>query len=112
MTDARTVGHALPDTEPLFRLIASVLMVPVDAVQPDVDLVYDLGAESIDFLDLMFSLDELVGGRVLPETWSAWLDERFPEAKSGKGITPAIMAEFVTFQRERFAAGQPLGGAA
>jgi acyl carrier protein len=100
------------DTDSLYRLIASVLMVPPEAVQPHVDLVYELGAESIDFLDLLFSLDELAGGRVLPEAWSAWQKQRLPDATDGSGITPSILAEFVAHQRATLAATSTAEGAA
>lgn len=99
MTEPGPAGIDPADTASLYRLIAHVLTVPLEAVQPDVDLVYELGAESIDFLDLLFSLDELTGARVLPEAWSAWLQQRLPAAKGGAGITPAIVAEFVAHQR-------------
>lgn len=111
MTDQAQHVVARADDDPLNRLIAGVLMVPLEAVSPDVDLVYELGAESIDFLDLLFSLDELVGGRVLPETWSGWLRERLPESQAGQGITPAILAEFVAYQRSVLSAPASEGAA-
>jgi acyl carrier protein len=83
-----------PGAEEVNALIARVLTVPLDTVRPDLDLVYDLGAESIDFLDLLFSLDPLVGTRVLPEQWTAWIRARLPESNAGEGITPGIIHEF------------------
>lgn len=98
------------DAAVLRRLIADVLSVPPESVHPDADLVYELGAESIDFLDLLFSLDPLVGSRVLPEHWAAWVEERLPDARAGRGITPRVLEEFVIFYRAFAIPERPAGG--
>ena len=100
------------DEVALHAIIARVLMVPVAAVQPGSDLVYDLGAESIDFLDLLFSMDELVGRRVLPESWGAWLSGRLPDMVGNRGITAAIVGEFARHQRSLHLEAAQAGGAA
>jgi acyl carrier protein len=112
MTEPGHAGSDPAETAALYRLIASVLTVPVESVQPDVDLVYDLGAESIDFLDLLFRLEELADERVPPEAWSAWLRQRLPDIRTGRGITPAIVAEFVAYQRAGPATARSAAGAA
>jgi acyl carrier protein len=40
------------------KVIAESLCVEVDEVKPDATLIGDLGAESIDFLDIMFRLEK------------------------------------------------------
>jgi len=104
MTEPATVPRLEPrDQTALHEIIARVLMVPLASVRADADLVYDLGAESIDFLDLLFSLEPLVGGRVLPEHWAPWLAERLPQMRDNRGITTGIVAEFVIHERARTA---------
>ena len=75
-------------------IIVRVLMVEPEMVTPDAELVMDLGAESIDFLDLLFQLEDLVGRRVPPEEWEAWVTARLPDPRLGKGITVRIIQEF------------------
>lgn len=109
MSSPPTTG-ADADAAAIRRIIADVLKVAPDRVHPEADLVRDLGAESIDFLDLLFSLDALVGGRVLPERWGAWLKQRLPAGSAGHGITPLVIEEFVVFYRDSLsqpAAGEP-----
>ena len=50
--------------EQLRELIGIVLSLPVEQVPPDARLVDDLGAESIDFLDLRFRIEEAFGFKV------------------------------------------------
>jgi acyl carrier protein len=50
--------------ERLRVLIGIVLSIPVERVRPDDRLVDDLGAESIDFLDLRFRVEEVFGVKV------------------------------------------------
>lgn len=87
------------ESETIRGIVATVLQVPIASVQPDTDLVYELGAESIDFLDLLFNLDELAGTRVLPEVWGTWIRGRLPGADQSQGITPRILEEFVLYYR-------------
>lgn len=88
-TDRETLRHAIVD----------VLRVPLASVHPDADLVYELGAESIDFLDLLFSLDDLVGTHVLPERWGKWIRTRLPADSQGRGITPRVLEDFILHYR-------------
>jgi acyl carrier protein len=97
------------DAAAIHRIIVEVLRVPPERVHPDADLVYELGAESIDFLDLLFSLDTLVGTRVLPERWGTWLKQRLPGVNDGSGITPRVIEEFVVSYRDS-ASPQPSAG--
>lgn len=109
MSNALDPGSLSADVAAIRAIIVNVLRVPPEKVLPDSDLVSDLGAESIDFLDLLFSLDDLVGRHVLPEHWGAWLRQRFPAGTSGR-LTPRIIEEFVVFYRA--AAPQPAAGEA
>lgn len=102
---------ATADSAAIGRMIAEVLRVPAESVHPDADLVYELGAESIDFLDLLFSLDELVGSRVLPERWGMWIRQRLPADSAGRGITPRVIEEFVVYYRASTVAQTPSGEA-
>ena len=45
-------------------IIAHVVMVDIGDVQPDRALVAELGAESIDFLDLVFRIEDVVGRKI------------------------------------------------
>ena len=87
------------DAAAIHRIIADVLKVPLENVRPDSDLMFELGAESIDVLDLLFNLDSLVGARVLPERWGEWLRAQSPRFSGGRGITPRAVEEFVVGYR-------------
>lgn len=50
--------------EQLRELIGIVLSLPVEQVPPEARLVDDLGAESIDFLDLRFRIEAAFGVKV------------------------------------------------
>lgn len=85
-------------------IVAEVLMVPRDSVQADSALVADLGAESIDFLDLIFRIEEVVGKKIPTARWDAFVTERLPGADLAHAITTAVVVEFAERERERPAA--------
>ena len=85
-------------------IVAEVLMVPRDSVQADSALVADLGAESIDFLDLIFRIEEVVGKKIPTARWDAFVTERLPGADLANAITTAVVVEFAERERERPAA--------
>jgi acyl carrier protein len=76
--------------------IAEVLITPVERVTPDAALMADLGAESLDFLDLLFRLEESLGVPMPPKQWSQWLEARFRGQELRTALTPATVEEFVT----------------
>jgi acyl carrier protein len=76
------------------RLIAETLVVDADRVRPDTALIAELGAESIDFLDLMFRLDEELGVAVPFNRWSGYLEARFGTLSVEQRITPLVVAAF------------------
>ena len=78
----------------LRQIIADVLVVPLERVQPETALGADLGAESIDYLDLLFRLEEALGKPVQPSRWAEFLRRRLPGGNFGVSITVAIVREF------------------
>jgi acyl carrier protein len=84
--------------ETVRALIADVLMVPLDAVQPNTALIAELGAESVDFLDLVFRIEDAVGRKIALNRWQEFVRQRLPGADLSRAITPTIILEFA--QRE------------
>ena len=78
------------------RIISEVLVVPEQAVRPDSALVTELGAESIDFLDLIFRLEEQLGVRVPVERWDAYIQARRPPFDPATDITLELVLAFAT----------------
>ena len=76
------------------EIIAHVLMVNPAEVRPDRALVAELGAESIDFLDLIFRIETVVGKKIPISHWEDFIAERLPGADLYHAITPAIVMEF------------------
>jgi len=66
-------------------IVAEALDQPVESVTPDASLVDDLGAESIDFLDIVFRLESAFGLKI-PE------GEVWQGAFEGAGDDPALLA--------------------
>ncbi len=99
-TDTPAVtSDKLPDL--VSHIIAEVLMVPREKVRPDSALIADLGAESLDFLDLLFRLEEALGKEFPPDRWDAFVRAKAPEGDFGTAITTDVVCEF---------AGQEAGG--
>ena len=82
-------------TDAVRRVVADVLMVPLDRVRTDSDLVADLGAESIDFLDLVFRLEDASGKKIPVERWDAFLHRRQAGRAPGTAITTQLLIDFV-----------------
>ncbi len=74
-------------------IIADVLFVSPEDVKADKSLIGDLGAESIDFLDLVFRLEDVLGRKVSVAHFDRWLEERLARAETGD-VTVAIITEF------------------
>jgi acyl carrier protein len=75
-------------------IIAHVLMVDREDVRPDRALVAELGAESIDFLDLIFRIETVVGRKIPISHWEDFIEERLPGADLYHAITAEIVVEF------------------
>lgn len=74
------------------EVLVDALAVDEDEVTPEASLTADLGAESIDFLDIVFKLEQVFGikipqGELFPENVSQ--DPRFVQ---GGKVTPEGMA--------------------
>lgn len=87
--------------EAVRRLIAEVLMVPEAKVRPESALVRDLGAESIDFVDLVFRIEDVVGRKIRVSRWETFIAERLPRGDFSSDITMAIVVEFAEQERDR-----------
>jgi acyl carrier protein len=74
--------------------VSEVLVVDPDLVAPDTLLVTELGAESIDFLDLIFRLEEWLEVRISIERWDAHLKSQGPPQHLAMTITPEFIAAF------------------
>ncbi|PYQ00601.1 MAG: hypothetical protein DMF82_21700 [Acidobacteria bacterium] len=76
------------------QIVADVLMVPVARVQPTTELVMELGAESIDFLDVVFRLEQALGKKIPLSRWGDFVKERLAGQDLASGITTDIVREF------------------
>ncbi len=74
-------------------IIADVLFVSEEDVKAEKSLIGDLGAESIDFLDLVFRLEDFVGRKITVAHFDKWIEERLAKAEI-PDVTVAIMTEF------------------
>jgi acyl carrier protein len=81
--------------------VAEVLMIPLESVRDDAALMRDLGAESIDLLDLLFRLEEALGEKVPVQRWEEFLRRRLAGTDAAAGITPEVVVAFVEEQRKR-----------
>jgi len=80
--------------ETVRQIIADVLMVPIERVRPTSALVMDLGAESIDFLDFVFRLEQALGRKIPPSRWGDFVKERLDGEDPASGITADVVREF------------------
>ena len=100
MPDRSSVVATGDLTPAVRRIVADVLMVSPADVLPDSSLVA-LGAESIDFLDLIFRIEEVIGKKVPVSRWEAFITTRLPGADLTRAITLAIVVEFAEQERNR-----------
>jgi acyl carrier protein len=87
-------------TEAVRTIVGQVLMVSPADVHLESSLV-GLGAESIDFLDLVFRIEEVIGKKVPVTRWEAFVNTRLPGADLSSAITLAIVVEFAEQERSR-----------
>jgi hypothetical protein len=73
-------------------------MVSRQEVQPDSALVRDLGAESIDFLDLVFRLEEALHTRIGVDRWDRYVRDHLPGAPLSTAITTRFVCGFARAQ--------------
>jgi acyl carrier protein len=72
-------------SEAVVRILVESLGVDEDAIVPEAALVNDLGAESIDFLDIAFRLEEDLGVRMPMKEWAK-------AAENDAALTPERLA--------------------
>ena len=82
--------------------IADALACDEDKVKPDASLINDLGAESIDFLDIVFRLErafnvKIPRGKIVEEARGPLTEEQF---QSGGTVTDAGIARLREFLSE------------
>jgi acyl carrier protein len=82
-------------------VVAEVLVIPADQVAPGTALIRDLGAESIDFLDLVFRLEEALGTRIPYTRWQHYLSTSLAGADLSTAITPEVIRAFAEEQMTR-----------
>jgi acyl carrier protein len=92
----------------VLRLIAETLVIPAERVTLATRLVEDLGAESIDFLDLAFRIGEALAAPVQLQRWQRFLVERLSVGGPGAAITAATILEFAELVRSESAVAQEL----
>ncbi|HEY8256163.1 MAG TPA: acyl carrier protein [Gemmatimonadales bacterium] len=82
-------------------IVAEVLVISPEAVTPDAALVRDLGAESIDFMDLVFRLEEALETRIPYTRWQRFLETRLAGADLSIAITPEVVRAFAEEERAK-----------
>jgi acyl carrier protein len=77
------------------EIVAEALNVPIDRVTASASLIDDLGAESIDFLDILFRVETAFGIKFREnELWGGTNDRSTHEATP----TPAELGRLITVQ--------------
>lgn len=81
------------------RAVAESLAVSPDEVTPEKRLVDDLGADSLDFVDIVFMLDRELDIRVRETEFNflTRLDFSSPEVMAGAHLTPAVVERLSGF---------------
>jgi acyl carrier protein len=81
------------------RAVVESLAVPAADVTPEARLVDDLGADSLDFVDIVFMLDRELDIRVRETEFNflTRLDFSSPEVMTGEHLTPAVVERLSTF---------------
>jgi acyl carrier protein len=96
---ALVAPEAIPDL--VRRIVAEVLMVPREKVGPQTALVAELGAESIDFLDLVFRLEQELGRKIPVARWGSFVEERLAGQDLTQAITTDVFREFAEREAAR-----------
>lgn len=78
------------------RAVVEALSVPESDVQPNTTLMDELGAESIDLLDILFRLERKTGVKIKAADVAAYVQGDIPEGEFGGDdgiVTPAALAQ-------------------
>lgn len=86
--------NAPPYANLVCDLIAEVLTVPRADVHLDSALMRDLGAESLDFMDLVFRIEDALGRDIPIGRWERFLVERLPAGEHTETVTAEVVREF------------------
>lgn len=76
------------------RIVCEVLVVPREIVTLDANLFDDLGAESIDILDLLFRLEELLGKKIPIANLEAYANHEGNGQNTVHAFTVRTLADF------------------
>ena len=76
------------------EIVAEVLVITPDAVRPGASLIQDLGAESIDFMDLVFRLEDALGRSIPYTRWQRFLEVNLAGSDLSVAITPEVVRAF------------------
>lgn len=82
-------------------IVAEVLVISADDVRQGAALIRDLGAESIDFMDLVFRLEDALETRIPYTRWQRFLESRFAGADLSAAITPEVVQAFAEEEMAR-----------
>jgi len=94
MSGHSTLVGGQPLDEVIRRIIAQVLVIAPGDVQPGKGLVHDLGAESIDFLDLVFQLKDALGFNVPYQRWQRYVTANHAGQDLAVVLTPEVIEAF------------------
>ena len=83
------------------RIVCEVLVVPREIVTLDANLFDDLGAESIDFLDLLFRLEELLGKKIPIATLESYANHQANGPHPVYAYTVRTLADFAKHEARR-----------
>lgn len=88
------------------RIVAEALDRPEAEVRPSSSLIDDLGAESIDFLDLVFRLESAFGIKISEEEiWAGSANLARADAETFERGIARLRAEMPDFRWDRFPEG-------
>ena len=76
------------------EIVAEVLVISPEAVRPGASLIRDLGAESIDFMDLVFRLEDALGRSIPYTRWQRFLEVNLAGSDLSVAITPEVVRAF------------------
>jgi acyl carrier protein len=69
--------------EAVFTSVAEALGIEEDEVTPEATLMNELGAESIDLLDILFRIERAIGVKIQAADLSAYVQGGIPDEKFG-----------------------------
>jgi acyl carrier protein len=85
-------GRRLEDV--IRDILVEVLVIAPEDIRPGIALIRDLGAESIDFMDLVFRLEEALGTPIPYSRWQRFLEQTLAGADLSVAITPEVVQSF------------------